>query len=275
MERLKSFNFTIGWREIGILIGGYFVAQIILLAVVKSYSFFLKQDVMLSSGFQLIAYVLSLGLPILFFDLFVTRPQGFKLNFNFSSKPVLTYIQVFLMMFGMMLISEFLTNLIPTKGPIFGDLYLKFMAQMNSISIDHAAMLIMVAILAPIFEEILFRGIILKAMLNKGVSPKKAIVFSSLIFGAVHGYPWQFLGAFLLGLVLGLVYWKTKSLLMSMLLHSFNNFIAAMLIIFTKDETFTQSFGVPEIYILALGLIIFGLSYYFFMHKNKVVYQDN
>lgn len=237
--------------------------------------FVLKEDYATSSGFLLIAYLLSLGLPILFFDLFVTRPKGNKLNFNFSSKPLLTYVLIFPMMFGMMLISEYLTNLIPTTGPLFGWLYKSFLEQMNSISVDHAAMVIMVAIFAPLLEEILFRGIILKAMLNKGIKPKKAILFSALIFGAIHGYPWQFLGAFLLGLVLGLVYWKTKSLLMSILLHSFNNFIAAMLIIFTKDESFKTIINLPEIYLLIAGLVLFGISYYFFMHRNKIIYQES
>lgn len=239
------------------------------------YMFVLHEDFSNSSGFLLIAYLLSLGLPILFFDLFVTRPKGFKLNFNFSSKPFLTYILIFTMMFGMMLISEYLTNLIPTTGPVFGWLYKLFLVQMNSISVDHVAMVIMVAVFAPLLEEILFRGIILKAMLNKGISPKKAILFSALIFGAVHGYPWQFLGAFLLGLVLGLVYWKTKSLLMSILLHSFNNFIAAMMIIFTKEESFKSFLNLPEVCLLIGGLILFGISYYFFMHRNKVIYQEN
>ncbi|WP_417431726.1 CPBP family intramembrane glutamic endopeptidase [Halpernia sp.] len=275
METFKKNNFTIGWREIGILLGGYFAAQIVLGFIMAFYIYVLKSDFQSSSSFLLIAYLLSLGLPILFFDLFVTRPKGYKLNFNFSSKPFLTYFLIFPMMFGMMLISEYLTNLIPTTGPFFGWLYLKFMAQMNSISVDHVAMLIMVAVFAPLLEEILFRGIILRAMLNKGMNPKKAIVFSALIFGAIHGYPWQFLGAFLLGLVLGLVYWKTESLLMSILLHAFNNFIAAMLIIFTKGQSFTQGFGVSEIYILLIGLVLFGTSYYYFMHRNKVVYQDN
>lgn len=275
METFKKFNYTIGWREIGILVGGYFAAQILIAFIGVFMIFVLKQDYETSSGFLLAAYILSLGLPILFFDLFVTRPQGYKLNFNFSSKPFFTYILIFSMMFGMMLISEFLTNLIPTTGPIFGDLYLKFLHQMNSISLDHVAMVIMVAVFAPLLEEILFRGIILKAMLNKAIDPKKAIFFSALIFGAIHGYPWQFLGAFLLGLVLGLVYWKTKSLLMPILLHSFNNFIAAMLIIYTKNENFMQGLGVPEIYILEIGLLIFGISYYFFMHRNKVIYQEN
>lgn len=263
-------NYTISWREIGILVGGYFAAQVVIALIAVFFTFVLKQDYLSSPLFTIIAYILSLGLPILFFDLFVTRPNGYDLNFNFSVKSLPTYILCLAMMFGMMLISEFLTGLIPTTGPIFGELYKSFVAQMSAISLDPVALIIMVAVLAPILEEILFRGIIMKAMLNNGMDPMKAIFFSALIFGAIHGYPWQFLGAFLLGLVLGLVYLKTKSLLTSILLHAFNNFIAAMMIIYTKDESFNQSFNIPELYILISGIAIFGISYYIFtLRGNK------
>ena len=81
----------------------------------------------------------------------------------------------------------------------------------------------------PIIEEIIFRGIIQKGMINNGVKPRNAILVSALIFGIVHFNPWQFIGAFLLGIVLGVVYFKTKSLLMSIFLHFFNNTIAEII----------------------------------------------
>ncbi len=39
-------------------------------------------------------------------------------------------------------------------------------------------------------------------MINNGVKPANAILFSAFIFGIVHLNPWQFIGAFLLGIVL-------------------------------------------------------------------------
>lgn len=270
LEGNSKYKYTIGWPETGILLGGYFVSGVVLALIIGYYTYILKQDFETSSLFLMVSYVLTLGLPILAFDLFVVRPKGKKLNFKFPSSSAITYISIFTMMFGMMLISEYLTSLLPTTGPIIGDLYKSFVSQMDSISLDSVALIIMVAVFAPLLEEILFRGIILKGMLNKGMNPKKAIFFSALIFGAIHGYPWQFLGAFFLGLVMGLVYWKTNNLLLTILMHAFNNFIAAMFMLYSNEDTFNQFINLPEYFIFALGIAIFGVSYYLFMNRNKV-----
>jgi membrane protease YdiL (CAAX protease family) len=79
-------------------------------------------------------------------------------------------------------------------------------------------------LLAPILEEIIFRGIILKGLLTR-YTPKYAILFSSIIFGLIHGKPLQIWGAVVLGLILGFVYYKTKSIGTTILLHSFANLI--------------------------------------------------
>ncbi|MFC6267623.1 CPBP family intramembrane glutamic endopeptidase [Frigoriflavimonas asaccharolytica] len=269
MENKNWFKYTLKWEQIGILLAGFFVGQMIAAIVAALMVFIFKVDYNTSTWFQIAAYVLSFGCPILFFDLFVTRPKGNKLNFNFASKSFYTYVLIFSMMLGMMLISEYLTSFIPTEGFIFGPLYKLFEEQMNSISIEPFSLIIMVAVLAPIFEEILFRGIIMKGMLNNKINPYRAIVISAFIFGAVHFYPWQFLGAFLLGMVLGLVYWKTKSLLLPMLMHAFNNFIAAMLMIFVKVDSLEALFKIDAIYLFGIGILIFSVSLYLFLSKYK------
>lgn len=76
---------------------------------------------------------------------------------------------------------------------------------------------------APILEEIIFRGIILKGLLTR-YGPKYAIIFSSIIFGLIHGKPMQIWGALLIGLIFGWIYYKTKSIGTTILLHSFVNF---------------------------------------------------
>jgi membrane protease YdiL (CAAX protease family) len=162
-------------------------------------------------------------LRLCFFDFFIVRrTTGMKLNFNFSPTNFSTYLLIFPMMIGMMFIAEFITAQIPTTGPFSGNITI-FSQMMEKLTDDPVVMIITAVICAPIFEEIIFRGIIQKGLMNKGVEPKMAIVFASVIFGAVHGNPWQFVGAVLLGCVLGLVYYKTKSLLLPMLLHGFNN----------------------------------------------------
>lgn len=76
---------------------------------------------------------------------------------------------------------------------------------------------------APILEEIIFRGIILKGFLTK-YTPKYAIIFSAIIFGLIHGKPLQIWGTFVIGLIFGWIYYKTKSIGTTILLHSILNF---------------------------------------------------
>ena len=71
-------------------------------------------------------------------------------------------------------------------------------------------------IIAPVFEETIYRGIILNGMLKK-YSPKKAIIVSSLIFGLIHLNLPQGLNAFVLGLIIATVYYYTRSLYICML----------------------------------------------------------
>ena len=82
--------------------------------------------------------------------------------------------------------------------------------------------LISVSVFAPFFEEWLCRGIILRGLLTK-VKPVWAITISAAVFGLIHGNLWQAIPAFLIGVVLGYVYYKTGSLKLTMLMHCVNN----------------------------------------------------
>jgi membrane protease YdiL (CAAX protease family) len=81
---------------------------------------------------------------------------------------------------------------------------------------------LVVAIFAPIFEEWMCRGMVLRGLLTK-MKPVWAIVVSALFFAVIHANPWQALNAFLIGLVMGYVYYKTGSLLLTMIIHFVNN----------------------------------------------------
>lgn len=88
-----------------------------------------------------------------------------------------------------------------------------------------------VGILAPLAEEIVFRGAILRTLL--GMMSKKnhwvSIMISAALFGAVHGNAAQFVNALLMGLLLGWMYYRTKSLVPGILMHWVNNTMAYVL----------------------------------------------
>ena len=81
---------------------------------------------------------------------------------------------------------------------------------------------LLVAIFAPIFEEWLCRGMVLRGLLTK-MKPGWAIVVSALFFALIHLNPWQALNAFIIGVIMGIVYYRTGSLLLTMLIHFVNN----------------------------------------------------
>lgn len=91
-----------------------------------------------------------------------------------------------------------------------------------------------ICILAPIYEELLFRGILLRRFTLRW-SPQKSIIVSSIIFGIIHLNPINVVFAFALGCVLGYAYLKTKNIVIPMLLHSFSNFLAYLQFVYTNQ----------------------------------------
>lgn len=82
---------------------------------------------------------------------------------------------------------------------------------------------IAVALLYPIIEEILFRGIIMQEFLSTmGRIP--AIILSGLIFGLMHGQPVQIGYAFICGMIISAVYVYSQSIYLSILTHAVFNF---------------------------------------------------
>lgn len=83
-----------------------------------------------------------------------------------------------------------------------------------------------VCLFAPFFEEWLCRGMVLRGLLDHKVKPVWAILLSALFFGLIHGNIWQMVPAILIGALFGYVYWKTRSLKLTMLMHFTNNLLA-------------------------------------------------
>ncbi|RZK91796.1 MAG: CPBP family intramembrane metalloprotease, partial [Hymenobacter sp.] len=77
---------------------------------------------------------------------------------------------------------------------------------------------------APVLEEVLFRGILLQGLL-RNYRPAVAIGQSALLFGVIHFNPAQSVNAALLGLLLGWLYYQTRSLGLCIGLHALNNLL--------------------------------------------------
>ena len=83
----------------------------------------------------------------------------------------------------------------------------------------------------PIAEELIFRGAILRVLLNTFEHKGRwiAIALTALIFAFIHGNIAQGVHAFIIGLALGWMYMRTKSVLPGIVLHWVNNTIAYLM----------------------------------------------
>lgn len=118
-----------------------------------------------------------------------------------------------------------------------------------------------VGLLAPLAEEMVFRGAILRSLLRWKSNPWVGIVISAILFAVIHMNPAQMPHAFLIGLLLGWMYWRTDSIVPGVVYHWVNNTVAYILynIYPNPDLTLLDLFGSNQKVWMALGfsLLIF------------------
>ncbi len=102
-----------------------------------------------------------------------------------------------------------------------------------------------IVVLGPVLEEMLFRGGVTEELLRK-FSAGKAILYSALIFGIFHINPAQIIPATFVGLLLGWLYYKTRSLMPCITVHILNNGLSVALSrIFPDADSLLDIMGWP------------------------------
>ena len=124
---------------------------------------------------------------------------------------------------------------------------------MSEVAILFVLAIFSTAIVPAICEEYLFRGAILGLLLPFGRTA--AIIGSSVLFGFMHQNPLQLFYTVFMGVILGYIYVKTKSIWACVLLHFFNNLITVVedfLPVFTGVEWIVM---LVDFLVLAAGAI--------------------
>jgi membrane protease YdiL (CAAX protease family) len=91
-----------------------------------------------------------------------------------------------------------------------------------------------VVIIAPVVEELIFRGVIMYGLM-RNYSKAKAIFFSGLLFALFHLNPWQFPATFILGILLGWIMIRTKNIGLAIIGHAINNLLVLLSITFHEE----------------------------------------
>ncbi|MBN8788257.1 MAG: CPBP family intramembrane metalloprotease [Terrimonas sp.] len=108
---------------------------------------------------------------------------------------------------------------------------------------DYIISLIMIAILPALFEETFFRGGMQNLLTRSTQSHWVAIIITSVVFSAIHISYYGFLARLCLGIVLGLIYYYSRSLWLSIAAHCFNNAFAVtqMYIMLRQGKTVKEA----------------------------------
>ena len=262
----KSYpNIAQGFAILGIMI----LIPVLMMPLLMFLNKFINEEVS-----QFIYYALSFGLS--FWIVYTIRKRitnNGTFNFKIENQRIIPFIIIAVIALNMGLIAPII-SLIPMPE------FVKeiFAGLLGEYSV-YKFLTIVVA--APVLEELICRGIILDGLLKK-YSPIKSILISSVIFGLAHMNPWQFIGAFSLGIFIGWIYYKTKSISFAIIIHAANNLGAFLISYFSNsdassmDETLLESYGgiLNFISVLIGSIVILVISIYFIrreFRKEKIV----
>ena len=165
--------------------------------------------------------------PLIVFLKFKKRPLfhsvRFKILKNSEIKPIILFST------GLIILSDEVDRIIqlfvPTPEYV---LDLNYLLKPDSF-LGAILLFIAVVILAPLGEEIVFRGFLQQILEKYWKDITQAILFTSLIFSLIHMNPYWFFQIYFLGIILGFLAWKTKSIIAPLILHSLNNCMALLL----------------------------------------------
>ncbi len=124
---------------------------------------------------------------------------------------------------------------------------------------------------ATISEELLFRGFLLST-LEQTTQITKAIFISAVIFAAVHFNPWWLLTIWMIGILLGVLAWRSGSVFPGMIVHGINNGIA-ILFANTNSEYlkgyYMKEHVSPIWIVFGLGCMIWGVRFFYRVTEEK------
>ena len=246
MQKIYSKGFN-GWSQLAILLGltggGIILASIVSIPVWKIMTngslLNMEQDLLKTENanaallMQAISAVFVFFLPAVAFAFICFKNSWGFLGFKEKINPKLLLIVLLIVGCTIPLISLLgeLNKAIPLSAvrrakfdameKKYNDLVMA-MVQLKTWG-QYFISLIIIAVLPAITEEVLFRGGLQNMLTRWLKSPWAAILITSVLFSAIHLSWYGFLARFALGAVLGLIFFQTKNIWLTILAHFLNN----------------------------------------------------
>jgi hypothetical protein len=216
---------------------------------------------------------------------------GFSKHFNITQ----IMLAFLIMMFANYMAGPFediskklLINLpvLDTMAKEMEDLYMQAVKSMSNLKSWHhfIVAVFIVAFFPALFEELLFRGVIQNFLTKWLRQPVIAIVITSVLFSLIHLSIYLFLSRIILGLALGLIFYYTKNIWVTIIAHFINNFLALSVLFYSNLQgkaavVNQQQFKLPVWSIFITGAILYGLFVLLIKvsaaNRNRIAMKEN
>ena len=210
-----------------------------------------------------ISYSVKNLLPIIVVYYYFIKNNNFKYKGYVNCITKKTYFILSIIIIGLFLLNSLVLNftkvLIINNLPLIGN----YLSNENVNVSYNIGILIGQVIIFPFFEEIVYRGILLKE-LTKKYKPWIALIISSLLFSFSHLSSLMIPYTFVLGLLLGWIYIKTKSLLAIIFSHLFYNIIGQVAINYSPlifNLSTRPNFLSRKIVLIGFSLLFIGIIF--------------
>lgn len=216
-----------------------------------------KAEVITTTSFQMLfsCFVIMVSLLLV---LITARIMGIRVlsTVKVSKKNIRTGIVIYPI--GLM-VNTVLTSITSIITKLFSESGTTIPTADFSVDKASASAIIMtilyLVIVAPISEEIVFRGLILKALTPFG--KKNAIIISALLFALMHKNIPQAIGAFAIGIIFAAADTKARSIIPSIIMHSLNNVLPCLINI----NASVKSTAITVIYnFLVYAIVLVGIT---------------
>ena len=218
------------------------ISGIISTAITAAFAFAGDLGMKIAQGLSSI--ILFIVPPIVYYNVTRRRHPMESLGFRDIAKPWYLYIIISVaLMFISLPVTNQLTswNEAMSFGGVFTQLeeYIKQLEEMAAtvtekmLKVDTFGGLLLnllvIALIPAVGEELTFRGVLQQGLVRRMKSPHLAIILSAAIFSFIHFQFYGFLPRMFLGILLGYMFYITKSLWTSITMHFVNNGTAVVL----------------------------------------------
>lgn len=121
----------------------------------------------------------------------------------------------------------------------------------------------LIALIPAIGEELTFRGVLQTLLIKASDKKHGTIIFVAFVFAFIHFQFMDFLPRFVLGIIYGYIFYYSKNIFTTIILHFFNNFLAlsvAFYAVRTQQDLLTDTSG--NILILIAGIVFTLVGFY-------------